>query len=84
MITHTNELVKIPIVIQKRKLLNGPNKGQTKEVKVYCKYLEDVIHYKRFYTVINGPDDYHYEVVDARIEVQHLKPIEKTYEEGVL
>jgi hypothetical protein len=76
MITHTKELIKIPVVIQTRKYLNGKNKGTTLDILIFCKYIEDVIKYKRLYT---SPD---YEVLDARIEVRRIECIENTYEEG--
>lgn len=70
---------RIPVVIQTRLILSGAQKGELKEVTIWCKYLEDVIKHRQTGIIINN--SHCYKVIHAKLEIRYGLSISNTYEE---
>jgi len=80
--THTSEEKKYPVVIQKRRILTGREKGKIKECVIWCKFIEDIPEHRKP-CIINSEHHGSYEVLSTRVEIRYRPDdIDKTYEEG--
>ena len=70
---------RIPVVTQTRLILSGAQKGELKEVTIWCKYLEDVIRYRETGIIINN--SHSYKIIHTKLEIRYGPEIVKTYEE---
>jgi hypothetical protein len=76
--------MRVPVVVQYREILSGEERGTIKKVNIWCKYLEDVLKYRKELVIkrstVNSPS---YRVLKAKLVVKDAIEIKETYEEGV-